>query len=126
MAGPATNLVLLILIGVLLSVPAIGSSEHAPALAFLGLLQASAVVLNLLPLPGFDGYGALAPYMPPALRQSLDQYALYAMLGLFALLFLVPGAAAAFWGVVAVLAQVCGVALPLALDGYREFKFWAS
>lgn len=126
MAGPAANLILLILIGVLLSMPSISSSDHAPALAFLGLLQASAVVLNLLPLPGFDGYGALAPYLPADVRHNLDQYALYAVVGLVAVLFLVPGAGAAFWSVVALLAQICGVAMPLALEGFREFKFWDS
>ncbi|ETZ91371.1 peptidase M50 family protein [Mycobacteroides abscessus MAB_030201_1075] len=33
------------------------------AMAYLGFLQVTAVVLNLLPVPGLDGYGALEPHL---------------------------------------------------------------
>ena len=32
-------------------------------MAFLGFLQVTAVLLNLLPIPGLDGYGALEPHL---------------------------------------------------------------
>jgi Zn-dependent protease len=124
LAGPAMNLVLLLVIVVLLHQPSIRQSVYAPGLAFLGLLQASAVVLNLLPVPGFDGYGALAPHLPPQWRARFDQYSGYAMIGLFLLLFLVPPAAAAFWGLVQTLAEAVGVPMRLAASGYAEFRFW--
>lgn len=124
LAGPAMNLVLLLLLSLLLSLPAVRASDYAPGLAFLALLQASAVVLNLLPLPGFDGYGALWPYLPRDVRAVFDRYANYAMLALFLLLFLVPPVARAFWGLVAMLTHVAGIPLGLAQVGYAEFKFW--
>jgi Zn-dependent protease len=124
LAGPAMNLILLMLLAMALQVPEVRTSEYAPALAFLALLQASAVVLNLLPLPGFDGYGAIWPYLPPQVREQFDRYAGFAMMALFLALFLVPPFARAFWGLVGVLVQWVGVPMGLARLGYAEFKFW--
>ncbi len=31
--------------------------------AFLGFLQVTALLLNMLPIPGLDGYGALEPHL---------------------------------------------------------------
>jgi len=124
LAGPAMNLLLLFLLAGILAFPDVRSSTHAPALAFLALLQASAVILNLLPLPGFDGYGAIWPYLPDALRAQFDRYAGYAVLALFLLLFLVEPVARSFWGLVGLLAHVAGVPLELAQIGYQEFRFW--
>jgi len=107
-----------------IGLPAVRGSDYAPGLAFLALLQASALVLNLLPLPGFDGYGALWPYLPRDVRAVFDRYANYAMLALFLLLFLVPPVARAFWGLVALLTHAAGIPLGLAQVGYGEFKFW--
>lgn len=124
LAGPAANLLLLVLIGILLHLGGLASSEFGPALAFLGLLQASAVVLNLLPLPGFDGYGAIAPYLPPETRHQFDHFARHAIWVLLLLLFLVPPFARMFWSVVQLLAEVCGIPLGLAGRGYDDFRFW--
>ena len=40
-------------------------------MAFLGFLQVTAVVLNLLPIPGLDGYGALEPHLSPETQRAL-------------------------------------------------------
>jgi len=121
-AGPLTNLLLLFVIAAV--VAAFRDSPVAPALAFLGLLQASAVVLNLLPLPGFDGYGVISPYLAPNVREVFDRYAGYAMWALFLMLFLVRPVARAFWGLVGGLAELAGIPLGLAQFGYAEFRFW--
>ena len=39
-------------------------------LAFLGFLQVTAAVLNLLPVPGLDGYAIIEPYLDPETRGS--------------------------------------------------------
>jgi Zn-dependent protease len=124
LAGPAANLALLFVIALLFGLPAVRASAFAPALAFVGLLQASAVVLNLIPLPGFDGYGAISPYLPPAWRSGFDRYSGYAIWALFLALVLVPPAGRAFWAIVSSLADVAGVPLQLAMRGYAEFRFW--
>ena len=39
--------------------------------AFLGFLQVTAVMLNLLPIPGLDGYSALEPHLSPDTQRAL-------------------------------------------------------
>lgn len=66
LAGPAANLVLA---AVLLALTrAFFTADHAvlwAGVAFLGFLQLTAVLLNLLPIPGLDGYDALEPHPSP-------------------------------------------------------------
>ena len=45
------------------------TSGSGPDSAFLGFLQLTAAVLNLLPIPGLDGYGIIEPYLDPQTRQ---------------------------------------------------------
>lgn len=124
LAGPAANLFLLFVIALLLGVAGLEATQFGPPLAFLGLLQASAVVLNLLPFPGLDGYGAIAPYLAPQLRQQLDQYGRGAVLLLFLLMIMVPPVGHAFWSIVWWLADASGIPLGMAGQGYRDFRFW--
>jgi Zn-dependent protease len=53
--------------------------------AFLGYLQIMAVVLNLLPIPGLDGYDALEPHLSPETQRAVAPFKQY---GVFILLFL--------------------------------------
>lgn len=124
LAGPAANLLLLVLIGILLQLPSLRGHPAAPAIAFLGLLQASAVLLNLLPLPGLDGYGAIAPWLDPQLRQRLDGMAGWAFIVLLGLMIAVPGFGQAFWAFVGLLTELVGIPLRLAAIGYDQFRFW--
>lgn len=38
--------------------------EFLMAIAFLGFLQITAILINLLPIPGLDGFGILEPFLP--------------------------------------------------------------
>ncbi len=65
-----------------------------PAVAFLGFLQVTAAVLNLLPIPGLDGYGDHRALPRPARPQALgNKVKPWGMLGVLVLLFYVPAAA---------------------------------
>ena len=68
LAGPAANLLCAVVC--LLPFRFVGTGQlfwgHIyfwSALAFLGLLQLWALFINLLPIPGLDGWGALEPYL---------------------------------------------------------------
>ena len=64
-AGPATNLVA----GVVLAMIGAGfNTRLGAALSYLALLQFVAGILNLLPIPGFDGFGILEPYLSPPVQ----------------------------------------------------------
>lgn len=61
--GPLSNLFLAVILGVILRFAPADAAGIWPSLAFLGALQISAVVLNLLPVPPLDGYGIFSAYM---------------------------------------------------------------
>jgi Zn-dependent protease len=94
------------------------------ALAFLALLEVIATILNLLPIPGFDGFGVIAPYLPEETVQSLMPIARYAWFGLFIILFWSASGRAAFWSVSDHAASLIGVPIRQATDGQLLFTFW--
>ena len=64
-AGPAVNLVLgLALVVMVAAVPM--PVGLAAGVSCLALIQVLAFVLNILPVPGLDGFGVLEPFLSPA------------------------------------------------------------
>lgn len=124
LAGPLSNLVLAFVLSVILHFLPVGSTAIGPALGFLALLQVSAVVLNLIPLPPFDGYGAVAPFLGTDLRLKIARYSLYITLIAFLLLWYIPWVNDAFWGIVIWIGQALDIPFDLAWQGYNQFRFW--
>jgi Zn-dependent protease len=124
LAGPASNLLLAILLGIFLHFAPVTSGGIWPGLGFLAFLQVSALVLNLIPLPPFDGFGAIEPYLPMELRTRLMQTRGMLSFAIFFLLWYIPFVNNAFWGLVISLAELVGVPLELAQLGLSSFRFW--
>jgi Zn-dependent protease len=124
LAGPTANLVLAIVLGVILGIAPVAPTGIWPGLAFLAFLQVSALVLNLIPLPPFDGFGALEPYLPQSIRMSVAQARGMLPFVVFFLLWYVPVVNDAFWRLVLSLAHLVGVPLQLAQLGFSSFQFW--
>jgi Zn-dependent protease len=124
LAGPAANLVVAIVLAVILTFAPITMSGVWPGLAFLALMQVSAVVLNLIPLPPFDGYRALAPYLNQQTRFNIDQYSNVIMLVMFALLWYVPIVNNLFWTVIFQISAWLHIPVFLAIMGLNQFQFW--
>jgi Zn-dependent protease len=127
LAGPATNLVFAAACLVPLSLGVVDPTEEpvlAPALAFLGFLQIVAFVLNMLPVPGLDGFGALEPYLPRAAREAIAPLRRWGILILVAVLFYVDPVRDVFWGAIETLMEAFGVDRALAGQGWRLFRFW--
>jgi Zn-dependent protease len=122
-AGPAVNLVLgLVLVLVVAGVPMpIGL---AAALSCLALIQVLAFVLNILPVPGLDGFGVLEPYLSPGARLLAAKVAPWAPLVLLVVLLGLPGASAVLFGIGDVLFGLIGGDSRLANAGYAELLFW--
>jgi Zn-dependent protease len=120
-AGPAVNLLAgAIITGISVTI----SSPLGSALAFLGLIQFVAGILNLLPVPGFDGFGIITPYLPVSLLRSIQPYRQWAPLALFAILWGVPGAGQLLFDVGGVLIDGVGGARHQAFLGQTLFRFW--
>jgi Zn-dependent protease len=94
------------------------------ALAFLAYLQATALILNLIPVPGFDGYGVIRPFLPEGIRLKLRKFEPVAFMLMFALIFFVPQVGALLFGTAAWLAHTLGIRLDAAQAGMDSFRFW--
>ncbi|NLU83206.1 site-2 protease family protein [Rhodococcus sp. HNM0569] len=124
LAGPLVNVVFAIVL--LAVVRLFGSGEHIvfwAGVAFLAFLQVTAALLNLLPVPGLDGYGAIEPFLSAETRRALRRFATYGILFVIALLF-VPEINRAFFGAVYWLFELSGVDRVLAQYGNGLMRFW--
>jgi Zn-dependent protease len=121
-AGPLTNVAVAILLAVAIALRPDNRGFWA-ALSFLLFLQVTAALLNLLPIPGLDGYGFLEPYLPPTWARQASAIAPFAIFGLFALLW-IPAINRAFFGLIDGIVQLLGVP-PLGVSvGYDLYTFW--
>ena len=123
LAGPAVNLALgLALVVVAGAVPmAVGL---AAALSCLALIQVLAFVLNMLPVPGLDGFGVLEPYLSPQARHLAARVRPWAPLVLLVVLLGLPGASRLLFGVGDALFALLGGDGRLAAAGYSALLFW--
>lgn len=123
LAGPLATLA----VGIVLTV-AVAAVPMPPGLAAglscLALLQVLAFVLNVLPVPGLDGFGVLEPFLPPGARRVAHVVRPWAPIALFVLLIGVPGAAAALVRASGVLFAAIGGDAGAAFDGYDRLQFW--
>ncbi|MCI2422179.1 site-2 protease family protein [Saccharopolyspora sp. K220] len=97
LAGPLMNLVLGLLVATavaLVPMP-VGLSS---GLSYLAFLQVIAFVLNILPIPGLDGYGAIEPWLSAPAQQFGAKARPWAPLVLFVLLIWVPFVGEVFFG----------------------------
>ena len=126
LAGPLANLVLAVLL--LGAARLFYDPKHAvfwAAVAFLGFLQLTALVLNLLPIPGLDGFGALEPHLSPSILQKLEPVKAYGFLILLVVL-LAPGPNRWFFSGVFWLFDLSGVPGALASVGNQLTRFWSA
>jgi Zn-dependent protease len=129
LAGPLGTLLVLACLAIGLAADrAFGARDSAltHAAAFLALLQAWALILNLLPLPGLDGFGVIRPYLPPEVQQKAVRLGNLVFIGLFLAIFFVPPVSRLFFGAAFLLAHAFGVAGPDIGAGYESFRFWTA
>ena len=125
-AGPAVNVVL----GAVLVTLANGheSSAHPRfwyGMAFLGFLQLTAAVLNLLPIPGLDGYAIVEPYLDRDTVAFGDKVKPWGMLGVIVALN-IRGINGAFFRLVYNVYDIVGGDRVMPLIGHLFFKFWTK
>jgi Zn-dependent protease len=124
LAGPLSNVAIALLLALVLQVDGIANSLIGPGLAFLALLQVTAALFNLLPLPPFDGYGALRPHLNVPLRLQIDNFGRYSMWIVILLFWYVPFVSNIFWMAVYLFAGAIQLPLGLSGLGYDQFMFW--
>ncbi len=123
LAGPAVNLAL----GVVLTVSVASIAMPLPlaaGLSWLALVQLIAVVLNILPVPGLDGFGILEPHLSHEVRRLAAQVRPFAPFLLFAVLISAPRAAGVLFDVAGWIFGLLGGEAVLAGVGSALFLFW--
>lgn len=130
LAGPLSNLILgglLTLSVVLFFDPADFSPIPDPlpaALSFLAVLQILAFLLNILPVPGLDGWGAIEPYLSYKARVFGAKARPWAPFILFAVLIGIPGAGQVFFDLGYSIFEAIGGDNLAAAWGRHTFMFW--
>lgn len=126
LAGPVVNLVFAVLLLALTRL--FYDPDHAvfwAGMAFLGFLQVTAFLLNMLPIPGLDGYGALEPHLSPETQRALQpakQWGLFILL----ILLIAPPLNEWFFGAVYWLFDLSGVPPALSSVGGQLTRFWSA
>lgn len=94
------------------------------ALALLGFFMALAVVLNLLPVPGLDGFGVIRPWLPYSTQYALMRYGMIAVYGVFLVLWFVEPVRTAFFQAVYQLTDVAGIDRTFIFIGQLDMRFF--
>jgi Zn-dependent protease len=96
------------------------------AMAMLAYLQATAVVFNLLPIPGFDGYGVVEPFLPLNVRLAADRFRPITALIVLMLLFTIPAFGYFIFSSAIAMTDLVRVDQYWIGDGLMRFKFWRA
>ena len=122
-AGPAVTLVLgLVLALAVATLPM--SVGLAAGLSCLALIQVLAFVLNILPVPGLDGFGVLEPYLSDGARQLAAKVRPWAPLVLLVVLLGFRPASQVLFAIGDGLFSLIGGDGSLAAAGYSALLFW--
>lgn len=95
-------------------------------IAVLCMLQMTALLLNLLPIPGLDGYGILEPFLSEQTRMTLRPFAGIGIFILFFVFFRIPLLSDTFWNAVWYGVDLLRVNGDFVSYGYWLFRFWES
>jgi len=124
LAGPTSNLLFAIILGIILRFSPVTNSGIWPGVSFLLVLQISAVLFNLIPLPPFDGYNALEPFLNPVIRMQIDRVRDVAIWIVLLAFWFIPFVGSLFWGTVFIFSSILGVDWTIAINGLERFRFW--
>jgi Zn-dependent protease len=92
-------------------------------LAFLAFIEAIALVLNLLPVPGLDGYGIIRPWLPYTLQGLANQYGQLGILAVFGVLWFVTPVSHAFFQSIFQITGILGIDPRLIDFGRSNMRF---
>lgn len=124
LAGPLMNLLVGAVLAVLVATLPMPSLALLAGLSYLAFLQIIAFVLNVLPIPGLDGYGAIEPWLSGQARHFGEKARPWAPLVLFMVIIGLPGVARGFFQVGFLVFGLVGGYPELAAYGDSAFRFW--
>ena len=93
-------------------------------LALLAFLQITALLFNLLPIPGLDGFGIIEPFLPDSWMIKLRKVGGLFILAIFFLLFNDTPFRDAFWYAIRGIVDFLNLNILLIGNGFKLFQFW--
>jgi len=126
-AGPIATLVclLLLLLPMWIGLQGqFGTVEFWSGWTFLAFLLVTSLLFNLLPIPGFDGFGVIEPYLPYEVQRQAAVIRPIAFFVLFGLFLFVPAVNSAFMNMCLQASQILGIDFRLVFNGLRLYRFW--
>ena len=128
-AGPLVTLLLTLILSLLLAYyhRTANFSQHSEFIAglnFLIFIQIWALVFNLLPIPGFDGFGIIMPFLPRTIAARLYQASSLILFVFISLYLLDPSAQSFFWRMVYGVMSLFNVDSNLLFYGLDLYRFW--
>jgi len=128
LAGPAVTAIIFLVLALGLDAWAASAGQaHGqlfPALSVLAFLQAMALILNILPIPGLDGFNAIRPFLPGAWGPGIRKLEGLSMVALLVLVFVIPGASATLFRAAATMSVAVGLDPQAMQYGWDAFHFW--
>lgn len=98
--------------------------EFWGALAFLAFVELWAFIFNLIPIPGFDGFGILRPFLPQNLTSQINRFGSLILFGFIALYLSDTFVQRWFWGIVMGALSLLNVDVESVRYGLSVFHFW--
>lgn len=94
------------------------------AIALLIFLQITAILFNLIPMPGLDGFGILAPWLPESVHRMLAPLYSFGFMLLIFMFWYVDAFSSFFWALVWLLLLMLNVWPQLVEIGFSVYRFW--
>ncbi|MFT5268204.1 MAG: Zn-dependent protease [Acidimicrobiales bacterium] len=125
-AGPAASGLCALLCLLPVRLDLVQSEGLVIGLSFLGWIQIIAMIFNLLPIPGLDGFGIIEPHLSRQTLQSIQPLRQYGMIIIFIAIFFLPPARDAFFGFTDSIVELVGGSevFSARARGWFEFRFW--
>jgi len=127
LAGPAMNLILVLLISICFKAGwLMNDPQHIASVsfAFLMYLQVWAILINLLPIPPLDGFQAIAPWLPTDVSERLRATSTQGLFFIFLALWMIRPLGEALSSLIYHIVYALGVDPDVAYAGQMAFRFW--
>jgi Zn-dependent protease len=128
LAGPAGTLICMVLVSIPFVLPGHDAWMTASnlmffeALAFLGFVQVFALLLNLVPIPGLDGFGAIRPWLSYSVQATANRIGFFGILVVFLMLWYVPPIRDTFFLTIFQITDHLGIPAGLIVSGSAHMR----
>lgn len=94
--------------------------------ALLTFFNLTTLLFNLLPFPGLDGFGIIAPFLPDSMSRAANFLGRFTFFAIFFLFFQDTPVSQLFWAVIWFIIARVGLEPQLIGGGYEVFRFWTQ